>query len=160
MLSVLCHIEVSFINYKVFQNIQNSNCKDTLKLIFDWSLKYHKRYHKSRCILNFVHLHRSLGDGTTNDQEIVSEISGLFLLQLSDSLMPGYTMSLSGMKWERKWCLHFLRSSNPQYWQTAANGTACILPWGTAWTHGEQDQSQNWNNNGYFGCSVHCTNKP
>lgn len=33
----------------------------------------------------------SLGDITTNDPEIISEISGLFLLQLSDSLMPGYT---------------------------------------------------------------------
>lgn len=37
----------------------------------------------------------SLGDTTINDQEIISEISGLFLLQLSDFLMPGYTMSLS-----------------------------------------------------------------
>lgn len=40
----------------------------------------------------------SLGDTTINDQEIISEISGLFLLQLSDSLMTGYIKSLSGMK--------------------------------------------------------------
>lgn len=31
----------------------------------------------------------SLGDSTINDQEIISEISALFLLQLSDSLVLG-----------------------------------------------------------------------
>lgn len=46
----------------------------------------------------------SLGDTTINDQEIISEISGLFLLQLSDSLMTGYIKSLSGMKWENRAC--------------------------------------------------------
>lgn len=71
----------------------------------------------------------SLGDSTINDQEILSEISALFLLQLSDSLDPGQTMSLSEMKSKSKCCLHSLRSSNPLHWQTAANGTACELPW-------------------------------
>lgn len=57
--------------------------------IFDWSLKYRKWYHNQDVFSISSIYAESLGDSTINDQEIISEISALFLLQLSDSLVLG-----------------------------------------------------------------------